>query len=59
MVAQESLGVEVVDVQVKQIDLPTDVSVGLPRMNAEQEKEAREHRSGPGTGGGYPRRRRP
>jgi membrane protease subunit HflC len=46
LVAQESLGVEVVDVRVKQIDLPTDVSESVyRRMNAEREKEAREHRS--------------
>jgi membrane protease subunit HflC len=46
IVAQESLGVEVVDVRVKQIDLPPDVSESVyQRMNAEREKEAREHRS--------------
>jgi membrane protease subunit HflC len=46
VVAQESLGVEVVDVRVKKIDLPTDVSESVyQRMNAEREKEAREHRS--------------
>jgi membrane protease subunit HflC len=46
VVAQESLGVEVVDVRVKQIDLPPDVSESVyRRMNAEREKEAREHRS--------------
>tara|TARA_R110001599_G_scaffold353885_1_gene602436 strand:- start:6774 stop:7655 length:882 start_codon:yes stop_codon:yes gene_type:complete len=46
VVAQESLGVEVVDVRVKQIDLPKDVSESVyQRMNAEREKEAREHRS--------------
>lgn len=46
LVAQEVLGVEVVDVRVKQIDLPTDVSESVyRRMNAEREKEAREHRS--------------
>ncbi|MEM6581111.1 MAG: protease modulator HflC [Pseudomonadota bacterium] len=45
-VAQESLGVEVVDVRVKRIDLPDDVSGSVyERMNAEREKEAREHRS--------------
>ena len=45
-VAQEELGVEVVDVRVKQIDLPPDVSESVyRRMNAEREKEAREHRS--------------
>jgi membrane protease subunit HflC len=46
VVAQEELGIEVVDVRVKQIDLPPDVSESVyRRMNAEREKEAREHRS--------------
>jgi len=46
VVAQEGLGVEVIDVRVKQIDLPPDVSESVyRRMNAEREKEAREHRS--------------
>jgi membrane protease subunit HflC len=46
VVAQEVLGVEIVDVRVKQIDLPPDVSESVyRRMNAEREKEAREHRS--------------
>ena len=46
VVTQEQLGVEVVDVRVKQIDLPPDVSESVyRRMNAEREKEAREHRS--------------
>ncbi len=45
-VAQEGLGVEVIDVRVKQIDLPPDVSESVyQRMSAEREKEAREHRS--------------
>jgi membrane protease subunit HflC len=45
-VAEEQLGVEVVDVRVKKIDLPPDVSESVyRRMNAEREKEAREHRS--------------
>jgi membrane protease subunit HflC len=36
----------VIDVRVKQIDLPPDVSESVyQRMNAEREKEAREHRS--------------
>jgi membrane protease subunit HflC len=44
--AQEELGVVVVDVRVKKIDLPPDVSDSVyQRMNAEREKEAREHRS--------------
>lgn len=46
IVAQDQLGVEVVDVRVKKIDLPPDVSESVyRRMNAEREKEAREHRS--------------
>ena len=45
-VALEELGVQMVDVRVKQIDLPPDVSESVyRRMNAEREKEAREHRS--------------
>ncbi|MEM9255700.1 MAG: protease modulator HflC [Pseudomonadota bacterium] len=44
--AQAELGMEVIDVRVKQIDLPKDVSESVyQRMNAEREKEAREHRS--------------
>ena len=46
VVAREELGVDLVDVRVKQIDLPPDVSESVyRRMNAEREKEAREHRS--------------
>jgi len=45
-IAELELGVELVDVRVKQIDLPPDVSESVyQRMNAEREKEAREHRS--------------
>jgi membrane protease subunit HflC len=45
-VAQTELGVEMVDVRVKQIDLPPEVSESVfRRMNAEREKEARERRS--------------
>lgn len=45
-VARVELGVEIVDVRVKQIDLPPDVSESVfRRMNAEREKEARERRS--------------
>jgi len=45
-VALTELGVELVDVRVKQIDLPQDVSESVyQRMNAEREKEARELRS--------------
>ncbi|MFK7976797.1 MAG: protease modulator HflC, partial [Halioglobus sp.] len=46
VVSQQELGVEIVDVRVKKIDLPPDVSESVyRRMNAEREKEAREHRS--------------
>lgn len=45
-VARTELGVEVIDVRVKQIDLPPDVSESVyQRMNAEREKEAREYRA--------------
>jgi len=45
-VAAEQLGIEVVDVRVKKIDLPPAVSDSVfRRMNAEREKEARELRS--------------
>ncbi len=44
--ARTELGVEVVDVRVKKIDLPPSVSDAVfRRMNAEREKEARELRS--------------
>ncbi len=43
---QTSLGVEIVDVRVKKIDLPDEVSDPVyARMRAEREREAREHRS--------------
>ena len=43
---EESLGIEVVDVRVKRIDLPQEVSSQVyRRMSAEREKEARELRS--------------
>lgn len=43
---RESLGIEVVDVRVKRIDLPDEVSEPVyRRMTAEREKEARELRS--------------
>lgn len=43
---RESLGVEIVDVRVKRIDLPPEVSDAVfRRMKAEREKEARELRS--------------
>jgi modulator of FtsH protease HflC len=45
-VVRDELGVDVVDVRVKQIDLPPAVSESVfRRMNAEREKEARELRS--------------
>jgi membrane protease subunit HflC len=45
-VLNEQLGVEIVDVRVKKIDLPPAVSDSVfRRMNAEREKEARELRS--------------
>jgi len=44
--AEEELGVELIDVRVKRIDLPREVSESVyRRMNAEREKEAREHRA--------------
>jgi protease FtsH subunit HflC len=43
---QTSLGIEVVDVRVKRIDLPAEVSGPVySRMRAEREREAQEHRS--------------
>jgi membrane protease subunit HflC len=40
------LGVEVIDIRVKRIDLPTDVSQSVfDRMAADREKEASEHRA--------------
>lgn len=46
LVAESELGVRLVDIRVKKIDLPPDVSESVyQRMNAEREKEAREHRS--------------
>jgi membrane protease subunit HflC len=44
--AQESLGVEVVEIRVKRIELPSNVSGSVyDRMRAEREREARGHRS--------------
>ena len=46
VVAQEELGVEVVDVRVKRIDLPVEVSSSVyDRMNSEREIEARQFRA--------------
>lgn len=43
---QQSLGIEIVDVRVKKIDLPDEVSEPVfNRMRAEREREAREHRA--------------
>ncbi len=45
-VSNEALGVEVIDVRVKRIDLPEDVSESVfNRMKTERAREAREHRS--------------
>lgn len=45
-VARQELGVEVVDVRVKHIDLPDEVSQSVyARMNTEREIEAKEHRA--------------
>ncbi len=44
--AQESLGIEVLDIRVMRIDLPEDVSESVfDRMAADREKEAREYRA--------------
>ncbi|MFT7558173.1 MAG: membrane protease subunit HflC [Flavobacteriales bacterium] len=44
--SQSSLGIEVIDVRVKKIDLPARLSEDVfRRMRAEREREAREHRS--------------
>ena len=46
LVAQKELGVVVVDVRVKRIDLPPEVSQSVyNRMNTERDIEAREHRA--------------
>lgn len=46
IVARQQLGVEVVDVRVKRIDLPDEVSQSVyERMNTEREIEASEHRA--------------
>lgn len=44
--SEESLGIEVVDVRVKRIDLPDDVRTSVyDRMTSERKQEAQEHRS--------------
>jgi len=46
LIAQEALGIEVVDVRVKKIDLPDNVSDSVfARMNTERQEEASELRS--------------
>ena len=46
IVTTEELGIEVVDVRVKRIDLPPEVSQSVyDRMNTERDIEAREHRA--------------
>jgi membrane protease subunit HflC len=46
MISQAELGVEIIDVRVKRIDLPTDVSQSVyNRMNTERQIEAAEHRA--------------
>lgn len=46
VVAEKTLGIQVVDVRVKQIDLPQSVSESVfNRMKSEREKEAREYRA--------------
>lgn len=45
-IAQREFGIELVDVRVKRIDLPEQVSQSVfDRMKSEREREAREHRS--------------
>src|SRR5690606_23277917 len=45
-IAQSEFGIEVVDVRVKRIDLPEQVSQSVfDRMKSERQREAREHRS--------------
>ncbi|RDL42987.1 protease modulator HflC [Marinomonas piezotolerans] len=45
-VAKRELGITIVDIRVKRIDLPPDVSESVyQRMRTEREREAREHRS--------------
>ncbi|WP_240350494.1 SPFH domain-containing protein, partial [Pseudomonas viridiflava] len=44
--AEKELGIEVVDVRVKAIDLPKEVNRSVfERMSTEREREAREHRA--------------
>lgn len=44
--AQADLGMEIIDIRIKRIELPADVSGSVfDRMRTEREREAREHRS--------------
>lgn len=46
VVTRKDLGIEIVDIRVKRIDLPPEVSQSVyDRMNTEREIEAREHRA--------------
>lgn len=46
IIARQELGIEIIDVRVKRIDLPTDVSQSVyDRMNTERQIEAAEHRA--------------
>ncbi len=58
--AQKELGIEVIDVRVKAIDLPKEVNRSVfERMSTEREREAREHRAkGSRTGRRHSCRRR-
>lgn len=45
-IAKAQLGIRIIDIRVKRIDLPPDVSESVyQRMRTEREREAREHRS--------------
>ncbi|MDX1320146.1 MAG: protease modulator HflC [Oceanospirillum sp.] len=45
-ITQDELGIEIRDIRVKRIDLPSEVSSAVyERMNTERQREAREHRS--------------
>jgi membrane protease subunit HflC len=46
IITREELGIEIIDIRVKRIDLPTDVSQSVyDRMNTERQIEAAEHRA--------------
>lgn len=45
-ITKDELGIEILDIRVKRIDLPPEVSHAVyERMNTERQREAREHRS--------------